>query len=381
MREQHTETAPSRWSRLKQHFAESFSGGFIYRRRLYDGAHTDRQVARRRRDAYRYVLIALAFVLVSIDVHSFYIGEFLPAVVGLFLLVIYIANIWQLSANLDAPVSPVLILSMTLAALLLAIYYGQTYTMYWLYPLLVLMPVMVRRRAAIWLGIMCGVVLAPLVFQRTDASTAIVICLSMLLTWLVSAWIMYAAAEQSRRLKTMADTDPLTGAYNRRFFQSQAGQALEKWQRSERPASLLLIDVDYFKRINDKHGHVVGDQALKNLVNTITGRVREVDTVCRYGGEEFVLLLLDTAADSAMRIAEQIRAKVEAFRPADAAAMTISIGVCDVLGVQHLDQWLNLTDAALYLAKKNGRNRVELATSRAVPQEIPSPDRTVPEWR
>ena len=82
-----------------------------------------------------------------------------------------------------------------------------------------------------------------------------------------------------------------------------------------------------------------------------------------------------------MRIAAQIRAKVEAFRPADAAAMTISIGVCDVLGVQHLDQWLNLTDTALYLAKKNGRNRVELATSRAVPQEIPSPDRTVPEWR
>jgi diguanylate cyclase (GGDEF)-like protein len=107
--------------------------------------------------------------------------------------------------------------------------------------------------------------------------------------------------------------------------------------------------------------------------------VRSVDTVCRFGGEEFVVLLSETGIDTAARVAEELRALVENTRILPEGTMTISIGVCEVAAADSLDHWLNLADAALYLAKRSGRNRVEVTRGGAVPREPTA--KIVPDWR
>jgi diguanylate cyclase (GGDEF)-like protein len=295
------------------------------------------------------------------------------------LLGILMANILLLSMNREAFLSPPLVLVLSISLLLLSIYYGQSYSLYLLYPLLVALPVLLKTRWAVLLGVLSGLLVAPLVFTQYDATTALVIGLSLGLTWLVSAWLVFAVTEQSRRLKDMAITDPLTGAYNRRYLELQAKKALELWRRYERPASLLLVDIDCFKRVNDKYGHAVGDTAIKGLVDVISQRIRRVDTLCRFGGEEFVLLLSETGLEDAEKVANKLRAAVEGERILPEGSLTISVGVAGLTGAGDLDQWLNMADTAMYLAKKNGRNRVEVAEPAQLPLEPLA--KTVPDWR
>ena len=122
------------------------------------------------------------------------------------------------------------------------------------------------------------------------------------------------------------------------------------------------MDIDYFKRVNDKFGHSAGDLALQRLVELISGRVRSVDTVCRFGGEEFLVLLHATELEGAMQLARKLRMLVEQAPILAEGGLTISIGVCEVAVAESLDHWFKLADNALYLAKRNGRNRVEHAT-------------------
>ena len=374
-----TITSESGWSRLKRHFSESFSGELVYRRRAHDMERVDEQRVKRQRNAYRYILLLLAVILVPIDAHNLYLGELVPAVGGLLLLGILMINILLLSMNREAFLTPPLVLLLSISLVMLSVYYGQNYNLYLLYPLLVALPILLKTRWAVLLGVLSGLVAAPLVFTQYDHTTAMVIGASMGLTWLVSAWLVYAVTEQSRRLKDMAITDPLTGAYNRRYLELQLEQVLETWTRYQRPASVLLIDIDHFKRINDKFGHGVGDTAIKNLVEVISRNIRNVDTLCRYGGEEFVVLLAETPLSKARPVAEKLRAAVENTRVVPEVGMTISVGVCDVSVADGVDHWLNLADAALYLAKRNGRNRVELAES-AIELAVPL-DKTIPDWR
>jgi diguanylate cyclase (GGDEF)-like protein len=380
MSEQQPQVKRGKWHRIKLDFTEAFSSGFRQPRGTVEQAQLSGAAERRRR-AYRYILNVLAVIIAPISLHQFYQGHHLPAAMGFILLGVVITNIWQIGRDREALFSPTLVLSMTLIVILVSIYHGQTYTHYWMYPLLALMPLILRFRSALWLGAACGVLLLPALYLSFDGLTAAVIYLSMAVTWFISAWLIYAVTAQSRRLRNMADTDPLTGAYNRRYFQLQMQMAFDQWQRNKRPASILLMDVDFFKRINDKWGHAAGDLVLKGLFELMTNRVRKIDVVCRYGGEEFAILLPETHAEGALKIAQEIRAMVEQARLVESDSVTISIGLCEVIGVQDTDHWVNLTDAALYTAKKNGRNRVEQSATKPVPESVPTLDRTVPQWR
>ena len=343
-----------------------------------------------RRGAARRTSLAVPAIILGVTVFLSLLGYYTPTrsnplitmgnlLGGMLLLGILMANILLLSMNREAFLSPPLVLVLSISLLLLSIYYGQNYSLYMLYPLLVALPVLLKTRWAVLLGVLSGLLVAPLVFTQYDATTAIVIGLSMGLTWLVSAWLVYAVTEQSRRLKDMAITDPLTGAYNRRYLELQAEKTLDLWRRYQRPASLLLVDIDYFKRVNDKYGHAVGDTAIKKLVDVISQRIRRVDTLCRFGGEEFVLLLSETGIGDAEKVANKLRAAVEEEIILPESSMTISVGVAGLTGVDDLDHWLNLADTAMYLAKKNGRNRVEVAEPVQLPLEPLA--KTVPDWR
>ena len=174
-------------------------------------------------------------------------------------------------------------------------------------------------------------------------------------------------AEVNARLQQQAITDGLTGAHNHRYFQQQLKLELERVARNQQPLSLLMIDADHFKRFNDRHGHLAGDDVLRHLARVLGEGRRVNDVVARYGGEEFAILLAGTDKVRAAEVAEQIRARVCAapMEPAD-EVVTVSIGVAsapsDAEGALDL---VAAADAALYEAKRAGRNCVCVAPARA----------------
>jgi diguanylate cyclase (GGDEF)-like protein/PAS domain S-box-containing protein len=164
------------------------------------------------------------------------------------------------------------------------------------------------------------------------------------------------------QLRELATVDSLTGAVNRRYFVELAQRERERSLRSKSGLSLCLIDADNFKRINDEHGHVVGDHALVALARSARAALRAADVLGRLGGEEFAILLPDTELAGALVVAERVRATVEAAfvqnNEGESVGMTISVGVAQMRADESLESLLKRADTALYAAKDRGRNRV-----------------------
>jgi diguanylate cyclase (GGDEF)-like protein len=167
--------------------------------------------------------------------------------------------------------------------------------------------------------------------------------------------------QANAELEHQARSDPLTGLLNRRGFEFQMDFAMALARRSGRPLSVLVIDVDHFKRINDQHGHDMGDAVLRTLARTFRTRLRESDVLARMGGEEFLALLPDTTADAAVAIAEQLRELLAATPMAHGEQVTASMGVATLRGTTDTAAaMLRRGDQALYEAKGAGRNNVQL---------------------
>ncbi len=170
-------------------------------------------------------------------------------------------------------------------------------------------------------------------------------------------------SERYHNAKERAFLDDVTGIYNVRYLLSATENEIQRADRYDNPLSVLFLDLDRFKLVNDRHGHLVGSQTLRHLSELLLQCVRQVDTLARYGGDEFTILLVDTAHDPAMVIAERIRRTVEehmfeAGRRRD-LRLTISIGVASF--PEHArarDELLDVADKAMYRAKSLGRNRV-----------------------
>ncbi len=166
----------------------------------------------------------------------------------------------------------------------------------------------------------------------------------------------------NRALDLQARTDALTGLLNRRGFETQMAFALAVARRSGRPLSLVAVDVDHFKRVNDTHGHDAGDEVLRRLARTLTDRLRASDVVARLGGEEFVALLPDTDAAGAQAIAQTLVDAIASQQDPVVGTITISAGVASMQGQgEQAKELLRRSDAALYEAKGQGRNRVCVA--------------------
>jgi diguanylate cyclase (GGDEF)-like protein len=169
----------------------------------------------------------------------------------------------------------------------------------------------------------------------------------------------------NNELEKLTVTDPLTGIGNRRKMTEQIGAELERARRFRHSLALLMVDIDHFKRINDTHGHEAGDRTIVAVSAALTAHLRSIDMAARFGGEEFVMLMPESAMDEAVRAAERLRAAVEALRldvgTGQTIALTISIGVAVADpddGHDGTSALLMRADKALYRAKKEGRNRV-----------------------
>jgi len=168
----------------------------------------------------------------------------------------------------------------------------------------------------------------------------------------------------ARRLYESATRDPLTGAYNRRVFDEQLARDISHARRHRNPLSLLVLDVDHFKRVNDEHGHPVGDRVLAGLATLVADSVRHEDVFCRIGGEEFAIIMRDSDAHAATLLGGRLRQLVETqvFGAPATLFVTVSVGVaCFAVEYPTPEALLAAADSALYEAKRSGRNRVCVA--------------------
>lgn len=166
------------------------------------------------------------------------------------------------------------------------------------------------------------------------------------------------------RLAELATTDELTGSYNRRHFYTIAEREMDLARRNDRPVSLAMFDLDLFKRVNDERGHGAGDSALKSVCDVCRKTLRSTDILCRFGGEEFVILFPETTPAEAIEVAERLRiaiAENDIDSGSESFRVTASFGVSGSVGapVGSLEYYLKAADEAMYRAKNAGRNRVE----------------------
>jgi diguanylate cyclase (GGDEF)-like protein len=179
--------------------------------------------------------------------------------------------------------------------------------------------------------------------------------------------LIHSLEVSKKELELLAATDPLTKLYNRRYFTESSNQIFNLCKRLKEEISVIIMDIDNFKSINDTYGHNIGDDVIIDIANKLVQNQRKSDVACRFGGEEFVLLLPNTKKESALVIAEKIRKNVESsiiHLTNNSLQYTISIGISNVhfKDETNIEKALKRADEALYIAKNNGKNQVQVSS-------------------
>jgi diguanylate cyclase (GGDEF)-like protein len=185
--------------------------------------------------------------------------------------------------------------------------------------------------------------------------------ISLMISAIVLTLVSIAMRRYQRRIAALATTDALTELPNRRGFNLLASQALQEAKRANSPLHALLIDIDHFKNLNDTYGHLAGDEVLRSFTSHLRASMRQSDIICRWGGEEFIILFKDTDSATVQLLAEKIRAQTESNRYPFAGVnlhATISLGLTELRPDDSLDSLIGRADRALYRAKESGRNRL-----------------------
>ena len=173
-----------------------------------------------------------------------------------------------------------------------------------------------------------------------------------------NGFVLMAKEQADERFRLLAKKDFLTGAWNRAYMQETALQEMIRQKRYGHPVSLIMADIDYFKKINDRFGHLSGDEALREFTRVVQSCIRSSDALGRWGGEEFLLILPNSALSNAVELAERIRCELSKHNFPDIHKITASFGVAVYQQDEKWEHWLHRTDMALYRAKAMGRDRV-----------------------
>ncbi len=184
---------------------------------------------------------------------------------------------------------------------------------------------------------------------------------SIVFAYFLFVTILISFVRIQRKINSLAMFDPLTKVYNRYSFFEFAHKEITRSARTQKPICFALLDIDHFKKVNDKHGHVQGDNVLKKLVDITKESIREFDVLGRYGGEEFILMFPETTIEEAAIVAERIRSNIENHNFTNVGKVTVSIGYAKKAKGENIDQVIERTDEALYCAKNNGRNQISVS--------------------
>ena len=173
-------------------------------------------------------------------------------------------------------------------------------------------------------------------------------------------------AHYFEKVRQMAYVDGLTGMFNRRFFEIRITEELERAQRYHGSMSVIMLDIDKFKKLNDEFGHLLGDEVLRQVSSIFSAQLRKADVACRYGGEEFAIIVPETTGDHALAVAEKLRQVIENWHfPGVSHKVTVTGGVASYpQNGTTRDDLVRAADEALYAGKQAGRNRILPATTR-----------------
>jgi diguanylate cyclase (GGDEF)-like protein len=233
---------------------------------------------------------------------------------------------------------------------------------YWCYSTVLLYYFMMSERQAWISNIIFALVNIPLAWQILETHEAIRFSVTFLLVCVYSAIFLRVISRQYSELHELAITDKLTGLYNRLLLQDSLTHAIHQANRIDTASTLICMDIDYFKKINDELGHDVGDHVLMQLGVFLKNFFRDSDKAFRIGGEEFLILLYNTDEANSIDIAERLRRDIENLSLIPGRMVTVSIGVAGLGSTKDWKQWMKTCDKNLYKAKNSGRNRVVAST-------------------
>jgi diguanylate cyclase (GGDEF)-like protein len=327
----------------------------------------------RLKDNFHLSMITLVGVIASCTLLPYALyrlatGSYLVGIVDLLMIAVSTVSVWMAWRTGDTEKPGFLMAAVfCFGAVLVCMKLGQD-VLFWIYPLMVFIFFLVAPIKALLLLLLMVSAIVSLHFADhsrifNNGFQLLAFITTTLITSIFAYIFAYRTHLQRKELRHLATTDPLTGAATRHSLTDELTAAIDLYQQKNSVSGLMLLDLDHFKRVNDNFGHQSGDQILSQLVPLLKQMIRQQDSVFRYGGEEFVLLIKEIQLADLHRLAEKIRHAVwHQLSLPDGSALTTSIGIATVQQAADWESWLQQADVALYQAKHQGRNQVVIAT-------------------
>jgi diguanylate cyclase (GGDEF)-like protein len=239
-----------------------------------------------------------------------------------------------------------------IAAMLSTVYLPGPQQVHWSYPALVAVFYLLQPREALAVAVIATAALLPALIPTHNTRELATLVITVCVTCAFAYGFSVTRSRQHQRLRNLATRDPLTGARNRRDLADKLANVINNFNRTYTPSSIVLFNVDHLRKINDVHGHAVGDQVLKAITEIVNLRIRVTDSLYRIGGEEFVVLLEGADLHHAAQLAEQLRTLVDANELVREPSVTISLGVAEIRDDETADEWLRRAYEATHPARE-----------------------------
>ena len=242
-----------------------------------------------------------------------------------------------------------------------AVYASDAALIYWAFPTTTAAYFLVKPREAAFISLVALIALQPIMIGSITSVEQVGILVALTINNIFSYAVARNMQLNARELAQQATRDSLTGAGNRRLFDEKVLELIAMQDRDKTPTSLVILDIDNFKTINDRFGHIRGDEVLINLAGILRERLRKGDGLYRLGGEEFAIVANRADRAMALSLAEELRGLVETSDLVPAMQVTISLGVAECDTADDAGTWFEKADSALYQAKNRGRNQTCIA--------------------
>jgi diguanylate cyclase (GGDEF)-like protein len=294
-------------------------------------------------------------------VMRFMAGDWLIAIMDTIIVVGFVALGTTVYLTRRVRFASIAISILCVTGVVATVYLRGPQQVYWAYPALMAAFYLIKPREAILLALATLAALIPKLVPSSSSFHTMTILISIIVTCVFAYGFAVANSRQHNQLINMATRDSLTGAGNRRALEIKLAEVLAAFKRNRLPVSLILLDIDHFKKVNDLHGHATGDLILQRITEIVNLRIRVTDSMYRIGGEEFVVVVDGQDIQGAEYLAEQLRTLVEVNELVPDRAVTISLGVAELQADETSSDWLHRADGALYQAKRSGRNATSVA--------------------
>lgn len=298
-------------------------------------------------------------VIFPFGINDFVQGRYLIGALILVVICLCVANVWMgLNDKYHEGINILGIVPAIILTISFATYELGVVGSYWAFlGVLSLYFILPEKRA--WVAnLIFLIIIVPVAWHSLDQAEAVRFIAVISGTSLFASLSVHEISKQNYLLKKLATTDSLTGLYNRTLLQSSLERAIHQSSRTNTAMSLIMLDIDHFKKINDVYGHDVGDRVLALMGEFLRHHFRGSDMVFRIGGEEFLVLVYNTDKRKALGVAEKLRAEVERLELIPDYTVTVSGGVSNFFDGDSWKQWMKQCDENLYIAKASGRNQV-----------------------